>query len=446
MKKFKLILKIAVPLIIVIAIIFGVVSSVISAKNNQVIDYTYYQELDKHSLSTGFSYDGVVQSKSTQAVYNSLNTLKVEEVYVEVGDVVKKGQVLCKYNLTDVHNNVDSLKENISKLLTNYNSKISNLNEKYSNSEKLRTYKLEQLKKDIDYYTEEYNKSKKDYEYYKKLSEEYKSYSLTADNCYIEMLKFKRSMESTQIEYEKTEISTQNMLDEIQYEIDKEKINNTAITTQNDEYLKIYNKQLENATIVAPCDGVILSVNVEEGFVSDNVVSFLIASGKDLEIKCNINSTNINSLKINDTAVITYTGEKASTEYNGIVTNIDYDENSSTGFTVKISLTDDDVKLLIGMSVSVYFYTNKVEDALAVAYDAIYSDDEEQYYVCVAEENKNGTYEVVNKKVEVGVEGNYYTQIISNEIKTGDKILWADKELRESKIISAEKLKNINEG
>ena len=441
MKKFKKILRVTIPIAISLVIVASVVIAMITSSTYQDSEILYFQKLQTRTLSTGLSCNGKVEAENSQPVYNSLKTLKAEKVYVSEGDYVSKGQLLCKYNLKDVSENIEQINKNISELKNNSNSLTSQLNTQYSSAKKIRETKLNQIDNLIADYTEKYNSAKSEYEYYNNLRNESSEYANRADQYYNNLLKWKRSIEEQKSLYDKTDISTQSELDAIEYQIEKAKL--TSSTDSLEFQLSVYNQQIENAEIVANCDGVVKQINVIEGKEGISDIAFIISDPESLIIKSEIQTQNINNVLPDNSAIVTYMGNNGNIEYNGIVKDIKYDKDSSTGFSAIISVEDADANLMIGMDLSVYIYTNRTDDVLSVAYDSISSNDEEHYYVYVANEQDNNTYKISKVDVEIGIESDYYIQIKSDKLKTGDNIICTPSKFTEGQVISDELLKDI---
>lgn len=441
MKKFKKILKVTTSIIISLVIIASVVIAMITLSTHQDSEVFYFQKLQARTLSTGLSCNGRVEAENSQPIYNSLKTLKAEKVYVSEGDYVSKGQLLCKYSLKDVSENIDQINKNISKIKNNRDSLTSQLNIKYVSAKKVRETKLKQINNLIAEYTEKYNSARSEYEYYNKLRNKSYEYANRADQYYNNSLKWKRSIEDQRSLYDRTDISTKSELESIRYQIERTKL--TSSTDGLEFQLSVYNKQIENAEIVADCDGIVQQINVIEGKEGISDIAFIISDPKSLVIRSEIQTRNINDVLQNNSAIVTYMGNNGNTEYNATVKKIEYDKNSSTGFSAIISVEDADANFMIGMDLSVYIYTNRTDNVLSVAYDSISSNDEEHYYVYVANKQEDNTYKITKVYVEIGVESDYYIQIKNDKLKIGDNIICTPSKFTEGQVISDELLKDI---
>ena len=75
------------------------------------------------------------------------------------------------------------------------------------------------------------------------------------------------------------------------------------------------------------------------------------------------------------------------------------------------------------MNAKVKIVLNEKKDVLAVPYDSIITDEDEKSHVLLAVKGADGVTKAKSVIVEKGMEGTYYTEITSSEIKEGDMIV-----------------------
>ena len=94
---------------------------------------------------------------------------------------------------------------------------------------------------------------------------------------------------------------------------------------------------------------------------------------------------------------------------------------TSTGATylVKIEILTSNDRLRLGMGAKVNIISKKVEDALTVPYEAITEKDDGSKYITVVKDDD--TQQEI--KVEVGLESGYYSEIKSDKLKEGMKVV-----------------------
>jgi HlyD family secretion protein len=126
---------------------------------------------------------------------------------------------------------------------------------------------------------------------------------------------------------------------------------------------------LDNARVVAPTDGVILEVNVEEGEQgSSGTVVASVADITKLRLVVNVEQKDIRHVKLNQPAEVTVYG-LTDVLYQGVVEKIAPQGTTGTGsilFPVTIRLTDDSLaELKPGMSATATFLVGEEVEAAA---------------------------------------------------------------------------------
>ena len=78
------------------------------------------------------------------------------------------------------------------------------------------------------------------------------------------------------------------------------------------------------------------------------------------------------------------------------------------------------------MTANVKIILKKVDNVLCVPYDAVQGGENDGYYVLTLEPGSaQGMMRVVRKNIEIGFEGDYYTEVKKGELKDGDIVLTA---------------------
>lgn len=190
-------------------------------------------------------------------------------------------------------------------------------------------------------------------------------------------------------------------------------------------------KQLEDCILYAPCGGVVTAVNVSVG---DNYTAgytmITIEDTKQLKVIVSVEEANI--LKINEgmEAIVT-TSATGEEEIAGTVTRVVRVKNQSTnqmatttdtGYSAEIAI--DNTELLTGMNAKARIVLKEKANVLAIPYDLIQYDEAGNAFVLVAEGNDDGTATAVRKNITVGEEVDYYTEILSGDLKEGDMLIY----------------------
>lgn len=240
-------------------------------------------------------------------------------------------------------------------------------------------------------------------------------------------------------------------------------------------------EKLENYVLTAPISGIVTKVDVEEGngFAGGTVMT--IQNTDTMKISAKIDEYDIPDVKLGQRVVIK-TDATRDDELEGFVSFIaptsttmsagaqttasNAQSSSNVDYEVTITVRTEDPRIKIGMSAKLNIVIDQVSNVLTVPYDAIQTNADGQYYITVVDENgapagaptdksmpvlqingentvQDGEPEAPDGKqppgqggmpqqnrrdivVEIGMEGDYYTQVISDEIKEGMTVIIPD--------------------
>ena len=178
---------------------------------------------------------------------------------------------------------------------------------------------------------------------------------------------------------------------------------------------------LENATMVAPFDGTVLSVGAEVGdLVSSSTNVVVLADLTRLQVTASVVETDINKVSVGQEATITFdafpgqrfTGRVLEVPLEGqLVSNV-------VRYAVPLSLEGvEGVGLRSGMTANVSLIVGRRQDALLVPALAVLDSDEGKV-VLVADESGQGT---VATRVQVGLTDGTNVEIVRG-LNEGDKV------------------------
>ena len=238
-------------------------------------------------------------------------------------------------------------------------------------------------------------------------------------------------------------------------------------------------KQIDSATVKAPVSGTITYVGVKPGdtymgatiVTIDNTEAFIINSevgeydipdvkvGMDVKIKTDATRDEILEGKVTYVALSSTGTEQASsasssTGYGSLSSLASAFSSMSSGvastnakYKVKIDINTPSDRLRVGMNAKASIITDKKEKVLTVPYEAVIKREDNSHYIKVVKEGYDindavrKLKELLNKEddkaeretttvqtetlenmieeidVEIGIEGSYYTEIISSKIR-----------------------------
>lgn len=172
----------------------------------------------------------------------------------------------------------------------------------------------------------------------------------------------------------------------------------------------------DSGNVVAPASGIISSLSaVEKGMVSATSPVAVIDEVEEMKVVVSVSEALIPKIEIND-AVDVYVGAIGAS-YTGTVRNAERTANMQTGlYTVTVTVPSNTVALLPGMFADVTFHTDTSYNAIVVPTEAILSGDNNQYVFVV----ENGTAKYT--EVTTGLVGNGVTEILTG-LKEGQRLV-----------------------
>ncbi len=337
-------------------------------------------------VSTGYITKPVTTETITQYVEASgtikpINTIEVgtqvsgtvARIYVDFNSVVKKGDMLAELDPSLFQANVDQSTAKLSNAKASYARVLATLNYKKSN-----------------------------YERYKKL---YTKNYVSKDEVELAQsnyLQAQAELAAAQAEVSAAQASLDNNLTNLGY-----------------------------SKITSPVDGTVISraVDVGQTVAASFNTPTLFEVAKDLtemQIETSVSEADIGKIKVGQTAEYTLDGYQDRT-FEGKVTQVrlaSTTTNNVVTYTVIISVDNSEGLVIPGMSANVSIITNKVEDVICVPNQALKFSPQtetkkyEQQGVWI--QTKSG---LKRYNVKLGVSDENISQIITDEIKAGDKVV-----------------------
>jgi len=189
--------------------------------------------------------------------------------------------------------------------------------------------------------------------------------------------------------------------------------------------LKAQREALEQSIIKSPMDGTIVALNARVGIPATSATPlFVIDDITNLEIEVNISEYDINSIKLGQKVDIT--GEafkdkkiKGTVAYIApAATIMNTNTGRETNVTIKIDIHNTDDYLKPGFSANASINTAHKKDVLVLPYETVYEKKDGTKVVFKVEDNK-----LKEIPIKIGIMGDLKQEIISDQIKLGDKIV-----------------------
>lgn len=318
------------------------------------------QEVTSDTIATENKVSGKIAADNETSIYVA-SSVKCTAVYVQAGDTVQAGQMICTLDLDST--------------LSSYNA--ANIS---------------------------YDSAAQSYQDQKAILD--KQVQLAQDN--LNNLKALYEIgAASQLEIDQAELSLQqaeagrtSTLAQLEAGMQSAKSNVEQLST----LLEDVDSQ---GNVVAPTAGTLVSLNaVENAFVSPSMPVAVIDGPEQMKVTVSVSEALVPKLAIGDEAEVTVSAVDAT--FTAQIRSVEQTANAQTKlYTVTLTVPADVSGLLSGMFADVTFRTNASENAVVVPTEAILTSGEEQYVFVV--ENDTAKY----VPVTTGLTGNGVTEITS---------------------------------
>ena len=296
---------------------------------------------------------------------------------------------------------------------------IENLEQKKNNSDDFSEndqYFLDSYISRLSYLETEIAQKRSDYEEYVRNYADYNdpNFKVIVDNLENAQI----ALENATDGYNSAELQVTQQLET--YEATLKKAQDTLTLESLEKELTNLKETLEDYKVVAPCDGIITSFNLEKGnMASIGSVAATVSNLEEFEISIKVDEYSILNTKVGKDVVI-YIDSIGKT-YDGTITWIASNatiENGVSYFKATVEFTADEY-VRGGMSVEVRLTNSESLDSVSVSVDAVKYRKDNTAYVYVL--NDNG--ELEERTVSLGVSDGIYVEITEG-ISDGEKILY----------------------
>ena len=491
-KKHKL-LTVLLVLILVAAIVAGVIWRGKSKKPQMQPLTIETARIEKMDLTNSVSVTGTLATANGKTASTTLKDIKVTKVYVEVGDEVQEGDIICTFDSSDIEDALADAKNNyavnrqldaLDNYETQYQDTVSDAENSlqdakdtrdayknaYANAQTAEQEALDKLNSvkaqydtdslknaydqaasalksaieavdstvtitDLESYLSSvngslpegcssaysaYQNAKAAYgEAQKAVSEAQSAYEqaqAAASQAYSAYSQAQSAREQAQDQYDST-------VEQAEKTYEKAKLQDQLVS-DDDALNKIedYEEQLSDCTVYASMSGTITALNVEEDNVFAGGTIYEIQDVHNFVVDATVDEYDVVNLEKGQTAYVK-TDSLGDEELEGEVTYVaptgttgqTMGSNSGTAsYEIQITLNEPQDKLRAGMTASVSIALEESRDALAVPYDCVQTNADGDSVIYV---DDNGEKKEV--KVTTGIETDYYTEVISDELSEG---------------------------
>ena len=316
--------------------------------------------VERRDIATENRVSGTVTSDDETSIYVA-TTAKCTAVYVEAGDTVEKGDIICTLDLGST--------------LASYNAaKIS-----YDSS--AASYSQQKA-----YFEKQTALAEKNVEDTKALFEIGAASQIEIDQAELQLMQLKATRDQTLAQLRAGMESYRSNLEQLGLVMDDVD---------------------SNGNVVAPASGMLASLTATEGgYVSANYPVAVISDAEQMKVTVYVSEALVPKLAIGDAAHVSIAA--AGEEFTGVIRSVEQTANMQTKlYAVVLSVPSDITGLISGMFADVTFYTESAADAIAIPSEVIQTSNGVQYVYVV----ENGT--AVYTAVTTGLTGGGVTQILS---------------------------------
>jgi HlyD family secretion protein len=396
--------------IVAVAIIGGIYLATRSsspANASQLLTHAQTAAVQQTTLFTAVDSTGsIIPEAELDLSFGTSGT--VDEVKVEVGDVVKQGDVLATLDTTDLQRAITKAEQSyVLQQLTysetvqadpndvaiaqaSYNSALASYNaarqdyNTLADKEAVQCSSLTSAKAALDRAQAAYDRLANDHQASQYLSSDWgpfqnvvngltnaqAAYEQAAANCNITKLNLNdSSVRSAEAQLQNAKASLDNLISPRT----ETQIQAAAALEQARLSLEQAKRSLTNATITAPFDGVITAVNILAGGSGGSSAALSIADTSQLHVDVLVDETEIANVQVGQQAEVTLDALTGIT-LTGAVANIDPSGTVSNGvvnYSVRVNLDPNDAALKLDMTANASLIGERHENVLAVPTTAI---------------------------------------------------------------------------
>lgn len=391
MKRSVLILIAVVLVVAIVAGVFGMQRLTASASTTTTALQT--TAITRGSLVATVSAAGNVSTPASVALAFQ-TTGRVTQVNAQVGNAVKKNQLLMQVDTTDLNMALKSAQVSLASAQASYDAaKIKN---------DQNPYQLIIAKTTLDKATATLQKAQADY-------------NVVATRPDVGMSTQAQTLASASSDYESALLN---------YKINASNINDIALRQAQAslDSVKISVEQaqrnLDKAKIVAPFDGVVAAVNYSVGDSAGTNTAITLIDPSQLQVKVNLAEVDIAKIKVGQTAQMTLDALINKT-FNAKVLMIAPAATITQGvvnYPVTVSVLDNDGSIKSGMTANLAIVVEQRDNVLLVPNRAIKTQGNQKTVTVVS----NGQNIAV--PVTIGLSNDTSVEITSSNLKEGDLV------------------------
>lgn len=322
------------------------------------------QNVKEGDIKNTNSFTGTTKNKQETAVTVEIGGT-VEEVYVSLGQKVKKGDQLLKLKGNDMQNSVKQAQAALDLAKANYtnatDASIENQKNSLENSLKLAQMSYDEAKRNHDITTQLYQAEAISEDTYKKSE--------------LGLNQAKQNLEMAQKSYD---TSNDKSIPELK-ELAEKQLNQAQVSYD------IANSNLNKLTLTAPVDGIITAKNFDANeMASQQKPAFIISNPNTLQVDLNVTQTDLDKFKVGQEVDVTIDSKTIKGTVKYVPTVV---EEKTSLYNVQIVIDNSEGDFKAGMSADVEVSVEKQDNTIIVPKKAVFEDEGKQYVYIVNSDN-----------------------------------------------------------
>lgn len=380
------------PVIVLIILLLLVNSFIVGCSGKTPLDAQAEQEnvfaveVMKPTLgdiSQSITLSGQLQAVDTVTVIPEIQgMLEVKTLNVQLGDSVRKGDILFVLDGESVEDQVSNTRLAYETSLANYKLQKELLDEQIENARL--TY--ENAKKSYENTKTNFERIEKLYEAGALSQQDYEQAKLMASD----------------IPYQQAKLNYENRkASETQLQLFEAQLEQARLAYANSS------KNLNNIIVTAPIDGIVSSISIQEKGLISPQPALTITDLSSLEVVIKVTEATINKVMATGSVSLVIPSASDAIVTGRIKTVNPVPDSMSQLYTVKITVDNPEGMIKPGMFAQVSIHTNEKNDVVTLPSAAVLQEDRDFYVFVVVEER------AVRKEVEIGLDNGELVEVTS---------------------------------
>lgn len=458
-------------IIIVLIIAFVLITIVKPMIFREEVEPTIETEIiEKRKIAQSISATGTIKAENSKSIFSTLTGYKISTVNVKEGDYVSVGDVICTFDTSKIQESLSKTQSSADITSKQANIGVDAAQRNLDNAVKSRDSQIIDLQKNVASAQTAYEEAQKTLNSLNdalsiknaQLSYYTAAYDGADDISKVEIAKQKGilsseipaiqqqiaelqpNVENLRVAYEgatKALDQTSNTLDSTIASL-QDNLENAQLSIQSAQITEDIQTQqsktiIEDGVVKSTVSGTITAVNVKENDLYTGTEIATINGIDELIVETQIDEYDIADIAVG-MRVLIKTEATRDEELEGKISYVALSAiqnqamaatmSNDAKYKVKISLNEKNSRLRLGMNAKISIITVCTDEVLSVPYDAVHERDDGTNYIEIM--NDDETIKEVN--VEKGLEGSYYMEIKSDEIKEGMKVVLPETEEADS--------------